>query len=62
MGNIPVFCDRVGNYGSLTSDSQRAMIKEETTNIIMTLISFSGEQDMEKYMENAKEKLEKYAS
>lgn len=59
--NIPAFCDQMGNFGSPTSDSERAMIKEETTNIIMNVISFSGSEDIEKYMEFAKEKLEKYA-
>lgn len=59
--NIPVFCDQLGNFGSPTSDSTRAMIKEETMNIIMIIISFSGNENIENYMQYAKEKLEKYA-
>ena len=59
--SIPVFCDQLGNFGSPTSDSTRAMIKEETTNIFMIIISFSGKENIESYMQYGVEKLEKYA-
>ncbi|WP_461206734.1 B3/B4 domain-containing protein [Clostridium sp. DL1XJH146] len=59
--NIPVFSDDAGLFGSPTSDSEVAMIRNETKNIVMNIISFSGTSELNKYMEMAKEKLEKYA-
>lgn len=59
--NLPVFADNAGSFGSPTSDSQRAMITEITTNILMNIISFGGRGDLEKQMGDAVELLKKYA-
>ena len=59
--NLPVFCDDKGPFGSPTSDSVRAMIRDTSTEIIMCIYSFSGEEDLETYLNDAKELLEKYA-
>ena len=55
-----VFSDEVGAYGSPTSDSERAMITNDTKNVLTVLISFSNDSDLEKYMSEAVGILEKY--
>ena len=42
--NLPVFADEYGAYGSPTSDSEKAMIRLESTNIVTILISFSDDE------------------
>lgn len=59
--NLPVLCDDKGSFGSPTSDSIRAMIRDTSKEIVMCIYSFSGENHMEKYLNDAKELLEKYA-
>lgn len=59
--NLPVFADSAGNFGSPTSDSERAMITMDTDKIIMNIISFGGKKDLAGLMDFAKELLEKYA-
>lgn len=58
---LPVFYDNIGKFGSTTSDSVRAMITTDTKHILMNIISFNGEDDLDKYMNEACEYLEKYA-
>ncbi|MBU1167348.1 hypothetical protein KKC60_02985, partial [Patescibacteria group bacterium] len=43
IAGLPVFKDDQGPYGSPTSDSERAMITDGTTRILMVIISFTGE-------------------
>ena len=57
---LPVFSDEFGAYGRPTSDSEKAMIKDDTKNILTILISFSKDSDLEKQMEKAVNILEKY--
>lgn len=59
--NLPVFYDESGNFGSTTSDSTRAMITTNTKRILMNIISFNGDEELDKYMNEACEYLEKYA-
>ncbi|MTI65815.1 MAG: hypothetical protein FH753_04355 [Firmicutes bacterium] len=59
--NLPVFKDEIGYFGSPTSDSKRSMIKNETKNILMMIISF-GDENVEKYLEYAKKLLVRYAN
>lgn len=59
--NLPVLTDSEGSFGSPTSDSERAMITNDAEEILMCIFSFSGEEDMGKYLEYGKELLEKYA-
>ena len=58
---LPVFKDAKGPYGSPTSDSERAMITENSKHIIIVIISFTG-AGLEKGTERAAELLKKYAS
>ena len=59
--NLPVFSDSQGNFGSPTSDSERTMITNESSNIVMNIISFSGKEDLDQYLNYAQQLLEKYA-
>ena len=61
MENLPVLCDEISIFGSPTSDSQRAMITDETKEIIMCIYSFSGDKELYRYLNEAQELLEKYA-
>ncbi len=58
--NLPVFSDEFGAYGSPTSDSEKAMINNDSKNILTVLIAFSDDANLEYYMEKATEILEKY--
>lgn len=44
--NLPVFEDPKGKFGSPTSDSERVKITDETKQISMNIISFSGINDL----------------
>jgi DNA/RNA-binding domain of Phe-tRNA-synthetase-like protein len=59
---LPVFADEKGAFGSSTSDSQRAMITPQTTQLLMVIIAFDGEQGLRKQLARATALLEKYAS
>jgi DNA/RNA-binding domain of Phe-tRNA-synthetase-like protein len=61
LENLPVFRDKDGYFGSTTSDSTRAMVTEDTTRILMNIISFNGEDELREHMDNAINLLEKYA-
>lgn len=58
---LPVLADDAGAVGSSTSDSKRAMITEETKEVLTLIYSFSDNTDLEKAMEYGREYLEKYA-
>jgi DNA/RNA-binding domain of Phe-tRNA-synthetase-like protein len=58
---LPVFADRVGPFGSTTSDSERTMVRLETTRILMVVISFLGSEGMEAVVQRAAGLLERYA-
>lgn len=58
--NLPVFSDEFGAYGSPTSDSEKAMITNETQNILTVLIAFSDEANLEYHINNAIEILKQY--
>lgn len=62
ISNLPVFYDDEGKFGSTTSDSVRAMITIDTKHILMNIISFNGDDELEKYIDEACELLEKYAN
>jgi len=59
---LPVFADDIGAYGSPTSDSTRAMITEESKEILTVLISFNGIKGLEKSVDLAKKYLAKFAN
>jgi len=59
--NLPVFADAEGPYGSPTSDSERAMIRMETSQAMLVIISFTGRTQMEEHMEQAADLLARYS-
>lgn len=61
IANLPVFYDDKGKFGSTTSDSVRTMIGTNAKHILMNIISFNGDGQLDKYMNEACEYLEKYA-
>jgi len=58
---LPLFRDRKGAFGSPTSDSERAKVTLDTKQFLTVIISFSGEDDVEKTIEMLMGKLERYA-
>src|SRR6266699_995804 len=58
---LPVFADSEGAYGSLTSDSERAMIRMETSKAMLVIISFKGRAQMEEQMSEAADLLQRYS-
>jgi len=61
ISNIPLYEDRIGPFGSVTSDTERTMISEDTTRILLFLISFSGEAGLYEELEYAKQIYKTYA-
>ena len=61
ISNLPVFYDDNGKFGSTTSDCVRAMITSDAKHILMNIISFNGDDELVKYMDEASELLEKFA-
>ena len=59
--NIPLYEDSIGPFGSVTSDTERTMIKDVTKRILLFIISFSGKEGLEEELELAKSLYEKYA-
>lgn len=60
--HLPVFADSRGPFGSPTSDSERAMIRSQTTDILMMVISFSGPDGVADTIETGRDWLLKFAS
>ncbi len=58
--NLPVFSDEFGAYGSPTSDYEKAMITNDTKNILTVLIAFSDAAKLDEHINNAVEILRKY--
>ena len=47
LKNLPVLCDDKGPFGSPTSDSNRALIKETTSEVLTVIYSFDGPNFLE---------------
>jgi DNA/RNA-binding domain of Phe-tRNA-synthetase-like protein len=62
IAGLPVFADQLGPFGSTTSDSERAMIRLETSRIMMVIISFLGSEGMEAALQRAVGLLERYVA
>ena len=61
LENLPVFEDEEGKFGSTTSDSVKAMITNDTTRILMNIIAFEEDKNLESYIQYSKKLLEKFA-
>jgi DNA/RNA-binding domain of Phe-tRNA-synthetase-like protein len=62
IAELPVFADADGPFGSPTSDSERAMITTETQDLMMVVISFTGTETLEEYLQRISGLLCLYAS
>ncbi len=60
VANIPLYVDNISPFGSPTSDTERTMITEETTNILLMIICFSH-TDLEKCEKEAYAIFKNYA-
>lgn len=59
--SLPVFRDKLGAFGSPTSDSERTSATLETKRFLMIIIDFSSSDELENATKMAKNLLEKYA-
>jgi DNA/RNA-binding domain of Phe-tRNA-synthetase-like protein len=59
--SLPVFADDAGPFGSPTSDSERAMVTLETRKILMVVFSFTGPEELERWVQRASELLGRYS-
>jgi DNA/RNA-binding domain of Phe-tRNA-synthetase-like protein len=46
VGELPVYADELGPFGSPTSDSERAMVTLDTVRLLMAITSFAGAADL----------------
>lgn len=51
--NIPLYEDDLGPFGSVTSDTERTMIKNDTKKILIFIVSFSGIDNLELEIQGA---------
>jgi len=61
INNIPLYEDEIGPFGSTTIDTERTMIKENTTSILVFIISFTGKSEMEKELDSARQYFQEFA-
>jgi len=57
---LPVLKDNNGSFGSATSDSERSMVSLNTKKILMNIIAFDGDEQLEDWMSKAKVMLESH--
>lgn len=62
LEKLPVLCDDQGPFGSPTSDSERALITDSTTDLMIVIYSFDGLQGLQENMEMMAQLLTTYAS
>jgi len=61
IAGLLVFADARGPYGSPTSDSERAMITDQTTDLMLVIIKFTGAENLRQYLQETVDLLVKYA-
>ena len=62
IAELPVFADNLGAYGSPTSDSERAMIRDTTKHVLIVVISFTGTDGLPDTVDQTADLLKRYAS
>src|SRR5467141_4503651 len=55
LERLPVFCDALGPHGSPTSDSERTMVASETKHVLAIIISFGGEEGLNRWTQRMSE-------
>lgn len=61
MENMLVLADEEGIFGSTMSDSTRAMVTENTKNVLVVIYCFESDIDLEKLLEEGKKAFERFA-
>jgi DNA/RNA-binding domain of Phe-tRNA-synthetase-like protein len=61
IAGLPIFADSLGAFGSPTSDSERAMIRLQTTDLMMAVICFCGLDGLESALNMISARLQRYA-
>lgn len=62
LEGLPVFADAEGPFGNPSSDSARTMIRPDTTEVLMAIISFTGTPGLDAALARASGLLERYAA
>jgi DNA/RNA-binding domain of Phe-tRNA-synthetase-like protein len=62
LEGLPVFVDARGPHGSPTSDSERTMVTVDTRRVIAIIISFSGDEIVERWTQRLVNIFQLYAS
>lgn len=62
ISKIPLYEDKIGPFGSTTSDTDRTKITDRTSRILLLIISFSGNETLAKELEFAAELYKEYGS
>ena len=62
LEGLPVFADSRGPHGSPTSDSERTMVTANTRRVIAIIISFSGDEIVERWTQRLVNIFQQYAS
>jgi DNA/RNA-binding domain of Phe-tRNA-synthetase-like protein len=62
LEGLPVFADSRGPHGSPTSDSERTMVTSDTRRVIAIIISFSGDEIVERWTQRLVNIFQLYAS
>lgn len=60
--NIPLYEDDLGPFGSVTSDTERTMISDTTSKILLFIISFNGQENLSTELEYARQLYSTYAN
>src|SRR5437879_12436405 len=62
LEGLPVFCDATGPHGSPTSDSERTMVTTATKHILGIIISFGGQEGLERWAQRMSALLTRHAA
>src|SRR6266446_75986 len=62
LEGLPLFCDALGPHGSPTSDSERTMVTSATTHVLAVIISFSGKNGLDRWVQRMNELFAQHAS
>jgi DNA/RNA-binding domain of Phe-tRNA-synthetase-like protein len=61
LEGLPVFCDALGPHGSPTSDSERTMVTSTTNHVLAVIISFSGKDELDRWVQRMSGLFTQYA-
>src|SRR6266581_726071 len=62
LEGLPIFCDAAGPHGSSTSDSERTMVTTATKHVLGIIISFGGQEGLERWAQRMSALLTRHAA